>query len=186
MGLRCCCLHIQLETTLHIQWHKELKLEEAALDSTPHCMSPQWRYSTSTLRAPAFDSKGWLQVPSICLCLHGLAVEKAQHYGEQGLGHQRATRKGRSAAKEELVTRNPAPVPLSVHSSLLPSLPQPDSAQGPHLQRPGSPPMVCNEREDMIPSISKWNPEYPEHKKHCYLGSDILKQGCPKKFPTMT
>lgn len=73
----------------------------------------------------------------------------------EGSGTQRATGKGSSAAREELVTRNPAPVPLSVHSSLLPSLPQPDSAQGPHLQRPGSPPMVCKEREDMIPSISK-------------------------------
>lgn len=67
-----------------------------------------------------------------------LAVEKAQRYGEKGLESQRATRKGSSAAREELVEkRNPASVPLSVHSNLLLSLPQPDSTQGTHLQRPG-------------------------------------------------
>ena len=129
---------------------QELRLEEAALDSATHCVSPQWSHSTSTPQTPRDDYRSLV---SASVCVAG--GRKGSALWRKGSGKS----KGHKERK-----RNPAPVPLSVHSSLLLSLPRPDSAQGPHLQRPRSPSMVCTERDDMIPGISNWHPKYSEHK----------------------
>lgn len=66
-----CTFSSRLTTTLHMQWHKEPKCDESALDPTS-CRSPQRGYSTSTLLVFQFPLvKTHYQVAtgsSICLC----------------------------------------------------------------------------------------------------------------------
>lgn len=127
----------------------QIRRGSTGLHNTP-CVTPVEPFDEH-----ASDSTGWLQgsLVSASVCVAG--GRKGSALWRKGSGKS----KGRKERK-----RNPAPVPLSVHSSLLLSLPRPDSAQGPHLQRPRSPSMVCTDREDMIPGISNWHPKYSEHK----------------------
>ena len=87
---------------------QELRLEEAALDSATHCVSPQWSHSTSTPQTPRDDYRSLV---SASVCVAG--GRKGSALWRKGSGKS----KGHKERK-----RNPAPVPLSVHSSLLLSL----------------------------------------------------------------
>lgn len=110
MCLRCCCLHIQLKTTLHIQWHKEPKLEEPALDSTTRYMSPQWSHSMSTPLVSLDDNRFPVSA-SVCT---GWG-RKGAGLWRKGFGKSKVPKGGSSADREEL-TRKRKSYPSSTAS----------------------------------------------------------------------
>lgn len=182
MCLRCCCLHIQLKTTLHIQWHKEPKLEEPALDSTTRYMSPQWSHSMSTPLVSLDDNRFPVSA-SVCMRWG----RKGAGLWRKGFGKSKVPKGGSSADREEL-TRKRKSYPSSTASPQQhPTFPPPSQfyprASPPKtrvttngLQQEGG---YDSQHFQVKPKIL-WT------QRHCYLGGDVLQQHCPRKLSTMT